>query len=291
MSKSHTSPLHALGGSCVIIWSEFLICSCFSGHPVHTLWPLQCSQLNFQLYFSSPEAFSGLRSQLCSRVGQVRRDKELTPPGSSPQPVVDGRWCINTSVPSLLRWDNSEDIPVTGCLVFPVSHPYSFTHTSLTSFTLRYYLYLDPFFRVCSWGNLNSRTLVLDTRGSTGGNATIHSTKISRRSMSESQNGPCFQMLTFLGRDLDTLKFSVMRGYERSLLSGLLWEVNNVYKISSGSLRFNKHSLLCFLLSARLWAGPAEMQRWIRYILYPWGTHCVLEGMEAGKVISTLCDV
>lgn len=47
---------------------------------------------------------------------------------------------------------------------------------------------------------------------------TIRSTKISRRSASESQNGPCLQLLMFLGRDLGTFTFSVMRGYERTTL-------------------------------------------------------------------------
>ena len=33
--------------------------------------------------------------------------------------LVDWPQCINTSVASLCRWDNSEDIPITGCLPCP----------------------------------------------------------------------------------------------------------------------------------------------------------------------------
>lgn len=67
------------------------------------------------------------------------------------------------------------------------------------------------------------RTLVLDTRGSTGGDLAIHSRKVSGRSMSESQSGLCLQMFTFLGRDLEIIKFSEMRAMQKKgLCSGLL---------------------------------------------------------------------
>lgn len=137
-------------------------------------------------------------------MGQVRSDMELTLPGSI-KPVIDGCWCINTPVPSLLKWDNA---PIIGGLPFPVSHLQSFPSISCI---LRYYLHLDPFFMVCSWGNLNMRTLVLDTRGNTGGDLAIRCRRGSGRSMSESQSGACLQMFTFSGRDLGTVKFSDVR--------------------------------------------------------------------------------
>lgn len=70
---------------------------------------------------------------------------------------------------------------------------------------------LDLFFGICPLGNINSWTLVLDTRG----DVTIHSTKVSRRPVSESKNGLCLQTPIFLGKDLDTFKFTVIRGSGR----------------------------------------------------------------------------
>ena len=64
----------------------------------------------------SSRGSSQLRDQThISCTGKWMGSLPLAPRGK----LVDWARCINTSVPSLCMWDNSEDIPITGCLPCP----------------------------------------------------------------------------------------------------------------------------------------------------------------------------
>lgn len=111
--------------------------------PVHILWalPLQYAPANFLLHLF-------LQSQ-----------KVVSTPSS--QGMVGGSWCINTSAPSHLRWENSGVCTVhwmSGC-------PGGIQLYLLTAITgLRTYPPLTSFFLFITWPRLNQCPLGLPSK-------------------------------------------------------------------------------------------------------------------------------
>jgi hypothetical protein len=94
-----------------------------------------------------PGTFSGFWNQFCPYTEPIRHCRELTSPGSSSPPMIEGCWCIitpNTLIPM--------NIPTIGCL------------PSLTSLLLQYQLYHhivhapEPFLQGLLLGDPNNRT-------------------------------------------------------------------------------------------------------------------------------------
>ena len=127
----------------------------------------------------SPQPPNPPRASLASETSfsQIRSNKQINILGE--QPSTSDRWALVDEYPScrhfsggILQRRHLFGLSSLSCLASLSCISNSFT---CISFILGYHLHLDLFFRTFSRGNLNTRTLVLNSRGNTGGDIAIHS--------------------------------------------------------------------------------------------------------------------